>query len=122
LGTRRNIKGEAMNRPVCIIGTRNFGKTGKLIELAEKHFCYLVVRDWRTACRIEEQIRKEGRKMPFPLTYNEFIEGKFYGKGINCFIIDDVETLLRYLARGRKVRGFSVDAGSVEIINLDDER
>ena len=66
-----------MNKPLCIIGGRGSGKTGKLIELAEKHFCYLVVRDWRTACKIRERIRKECRKMPFPLTYDEFIEGKF---------------------------------------------
>ena len=54
-----------MNKPLCIIGERGSGKTGKLIELAEKHNCYIVVRDHPTVERVAEKARREGRKIPF---------------------------------------------------------
>ena len=108
-----------MNKPLCIIGGRGSGKTGKLIELAEKHNCYIVVRDCTTAHRIAERAFLEGRKIPFPLTYHEFIAGEFFGAGISCFLIDDVETLLSYLARGVEVKGFSLDASSTKLLYLN---
>ena len=111
-----------MNKPLCIIGGRGSGKTGKLIELAEKHNCYIVVRNKITTYRVAERARRERRKIPFPLTYDEFMQGQFFFKGIKCFVIDDVEALLWYLARGVEVKGFSLDASSVEIVRLGDNK
>ena len=108
-----------MNKPLCIIGGRSSGKTGKLIELAEKHYCYIVVRDYPTAKRVAKRARREGRKIPFPLTYHEFIAGEFFGTGIRCFLIDDIEALLWYLARGVEVKGFSLDASSTKLLYLN---
>ncbi len=119
LDKKENIKydkKEDMNCPVCIIGEKGTGKTEKLIELAAKDFCYIVVRSESVARQIAERARKKGIDIPFPLTYNEFIKGNFYGRGIRCFVIDDVDALLWHLARGVRVKAFSLDASSVKLL------
>lgn len=106
-------------KTICFQGNKGSGKTTKLIEVADRYFCYLVVRDRRTVFEIERKARKEGKDIPMPLTYDEFINRKFYGKGILCFVIDDVEALLQYMARGVGVRAFSIDTNTIEIVNLN---
>lgn len=102
--------------PICVIGGKGTGKTEKLIELAAKDFSYIVVRNKVVARSITGRARKMGVNIPFPLTYEEFIKGKFCGRGINGFMIDDVDALLWYLARGEKVKAFSLDASSVRLL------
>ena len=104
------------NCPVCIIGGKGTGKTERLIELAAKDFCYIVVRSESVARQIAERAKKKGIDIPFPLTYIQFIRGNFYGRGIRCFVIDDVDALLWYLARGVRVKAFSLDASSVKLL------
>jgi len=103
-------------KPVCIIGGKGSGKTTELIKLAEKHFAYLVVRDRKTAYWVAEKAKQEGKDIPFPLTYDEFIRGRFYRGGIRCFIIDDAGTLLSYMARGVELKAFSIDSSTIVIV------
>ena len=112
---RRN-EGKNNDYPICIIGGRGTGKTEKLIELAAKDFSYIVVRNKMIARSVAKRAREMGVDIPFPLTYDEFIKGKFYGRGIRGFMIDDVDALLWYLARGVKVKALSLDASSVKLL------
>ena len=105
---------------VCFQGTKGTGKTTRLIELADKYFSYVVVPDVRTVRMIERKARKEGKKIPFPITYYEFRTGMFYGPGIKGgFVIDNIERLLWYMAKGVRIRAFSLDTTVVGIVNLD---
>ena len=104
---------------ICIQGDKGSGKTTKLIELADKYFCYLVVRNMKTAQMVKRKAREKGKSIPFPLTYEEFINKDFYEKGINCFIIDDIETFLCWLADEIELKAFSIDTSTVKIVDLN---
>ena len=109
---------------VCFQGSKGVGKTTGLIELADKYFSYMVVENIREVERIERIVREGGKKIPQPLTYYEFITGKFYGRpGIKGgFVIDNIERLLWYMAKGVRIRAFSLDTAAVRIVNLDLKR
>ena len=106
---------------ICFQGDRITGKTTKLIELADRYFSYMVVENMREVERIERIVREGGKKIPQPLTYYEFITGKFYGRpGIKGgFVIDNIEQLLWYMAKGVRIRAFSLDTSVVRVVNLD---
>jgi len=112
-----------MTEMVCFQGDRGTGKTSKLIGLADEHFSYIVVPDTQTVQMVAKKAKEEGRKIPFPVTYHEFTSGKFYGLGIKGgFVVDSVECLLYYMARGVRVRAFSLDTSVVRVVNLDGRR
>ena len=105
---------------ICFQGDRITGKTTKLIELADRYFSYMVVENMREVERIERIAREEGKKIPQPLTYYEFSTGRFYGPGIKGgFVIDNIEWLLWYMAKGVRIRAFSLDTSVVRVVNLD---
>jgi len=105
---------------VCFQGDRITGKTTKLIELADRYFSYMVVENVQTVQWIERKAREEGKKIPQPLTYYEFSTGKFYGAGIKGgFVIDNIERLLCYMAKGVRIRAFSLDTSFVRVVNLN---
>lgn len=94
---------------VIIKGPRQSGKTDELIKLASARKAYLVVFSYAEAQRCQERARSLGLSLYFPLTYEEFIKGDFYGKGARGFLVDDVEDLLRYTARGVEVLAYSIE-------------
>ena len=94
---------------VVIKGPRQSGKTDELIKLAAARRAYLVVSSYREAQRCQERAKSLGLSLYFPLTYEEFTKGDFYGKGLNGLLVDDVENLLRYMARGVEVLAYSIE-------------
>ena len=94
---------------LVIKGPRQSGKTDELIKLAAARKAYLVVFSCREAQRCQERAKSLGLSLYFPLTYEEFVKGDFYGKGLNGLLIDDVEDLLRYMARGVGVIAYSLE-------------
>jgi len=112
-----------MSEIVCFQGSVGAGKTTRLIELADRYFSYVVVPDVRTVQAIARIAGEEGEKIPFPITYYEFSTGRFYGPGIKGgFVIDNIERLLWYMAKGVRIRAFSLDTIAVRIVNLDLKR
>ncbi len=112
-----------MTEIMCFQGDRGTGKTSKLIELADKHFSYIVVPDVQTVQMVAKKAREEGKKIPFPVTYHEFTSGKFYGLGIKGgFVVDNVERLLCCMTRGVRIRAFSLDTSAVRMVNLGERR
>lgn len=86
---------------------RQAGKTTDLIKLAAEHFAYIVCVSHEHAYQLATQARAAGLDIPFPLTFDEFIEGRFFGKGVRGFVIDDVDMLLSRMAHGVPVLAMS---------------
>lgn len=81
-----------------IILGRGKGKTTQLIELSGNTSSYIVCINQRECHRIVSIAREMKIDIPFPLTYDEFINKKYYGKGIKGFLIDNAELLLEYMS------------------------
>lgn len=89
-----------------IYGPRRSGKTTQLIRMAHKHWYYIVVKDMKEARRVSLEAEKLEFKIPFPITYKEFLGQEFYKNGIKGFLIDNADILLQQLAAG-KLEGYS---------------
>jgi hypothetical protein len=83
---------------------RNDGKTTELIKKSAENFSYIVCHDHQEAHRISEQARLMELNIPFPITFNEFLQGQFSGRGINSFLIDNADWLLNSLAKGVEIK------------------
>jgi adenylate kinase family enzyme len=91
----------------AIIGKRGAGKTTRLIRMSAETGCYIVAQiDWVPS--IAEQAKKMGFQIPYPLSYQEFLRGQYYLKGIKGFLIDDVAGLLRDMAPPDSIKAFAV--------------
>lgn len=94
-----------------IIGPRATGKTTKLIEIAAEGFYYIVCRTKEHSGLIFQEAKRMELDIPFPITFDEFRNGRFHGKGIRGFVIDDAEVLLQYLAGSVPVKAVSLFDG-----------
>lgn len=85
-----------------IIGDRGSGKTESLIRMSAESQSYIVARDRRSALGTLRQAEALGLRIPFPLTYDEFLDKAFYrGSPALRFLVDDAEALLARLADGQ---------------------
>lgn len=78
-------------------GKRQQGKTTQLIKIAAENGGYIVCRSKHECGRINDMAHAMGVRIAFPLTYQEFIEKRYHGKGISRFYIDDADVLLQSL-------------------------
>lgn len=88
-------------KPIHVINApAQSGKTTELIKLAAKDWLYIVCINHARARYTFEMARSMGLKIPFPITFDDFRGGQFFGHGINGFLIDDLDEHIRYMARG----------------------
>ena len=97
--------GECMK---IIYGERGDGKTTELIKIAAKDHLYMVCVDHNEAFRVSEQAQEMGLEIPFPLTFHEFVNRKFHGKGIKGFLVDNADLLISFIASGVPVNVVSI--------------
>jgi len=83
---------------------RRSGKTQTLIALCAAQNGYIICRSKRDAVRIMNQAEHMNVVINMPITYSEFLNKEYYGKGIRVFMIDDVDELLQYLSDGIQIR------------------
>ena len=81
-----------------IVGGRGSGKTTYLIEESDATGYYIIVRDKQTASQVFEMAIKMKKNIPFPITYEEFVDKQYYGEGISGFLLDEVISFLQYLS------------------------
>ena len=81
-----------------ILKPRGDGKTTDLIHMSHETGAYIVCRSQETCSMISAMAREQNLDIPFPITYQEFLDGK-YGMWISGFLIDDVDELLQRLSR-----------------------
>lgn len=82
---------------------RGAGKTTDLIYKASGRKGYIVCLDLREARRVVEVAESMDIEINFPLTFDEFIEGRFSGRGCKELFIDNLDMMLNRLARGAVV-------------------
>lgn len=83
-----------------IIRNRQAGKTTEAIRMAHEKNLYIVVSTKNEAGMVRDMAREMGLAIPFPITFEEFIEArKTRGKFIRGYIIDNAERLVQYLAQ-----------------------
>ena len=72
---------------------RQSGKTTQLVMISAETGHYIVTKDHGTA-RYTAMLAKDlGPVIPFPLTYDEFLNHAWNGKTIKGLLIDDLEML-----------------------------
>lgn len=80
---------------------RQTGKTSELIERCSKDKYSLIVAPNKHMCAaIFKQSKELGCSIPYPITFTEFIAGRFQGKQINNFYIDELEMCLNSISKG----------------------
>lgn len=75
------------------------GKTDELIKLSAKNGGYIVCRSMTLSEGILYRAKQLGLRIPMPITYEEFINKRYLGRGIKSFLIDDVDVLLQYMTK-----------------------
>ena len=88
---------------------RQQGKTTAIIRSCAELGGYIVVPTSRDVRRVFDAARDMGLSVPFPITFSEFIGGKFSTK-IECFWIDDIDRCLATVGRGVPIAAVSIDA------------
>ena len=77
---------------------RGKGKTTELIKMAAKENNYIVCIS-QAHCRVLfNQAQSMELDIPFPITFSEFINHEYHGKGINGFMIDNADMLLQQMS------------------------
>lgn len=93
------------------------GKTSDLIEEATKLSGYnlIICRDIRTVQNVWVKILEKKYNLPHPITFDDFINKRYYEKNINAFLIDDADLLLQYISKGVKIYAVSFNKGEEEL-------
>lgn len=89
------------------------GKTTELIKLSSQSHAYIVCMNTQESARIQRQAQEMNLKIPFPITFDEFLQGKFYKAGVKGFLIDNVELLLQSIGRGVPVLACSLSSENI---------
>lgn len=92
-----------------IIGDRGTGKTTELIKISAKTQNYIVCAGFREAAGIEKMAKSMNLKIPFPITYYEFLERKYYSKNINGFLIDDLERFFQVISTRVPINAITIN-------------
>lgn len=78
-----------------ILGTRRQGKTKRLIELCHENGYSIIVCPNRAMCRITFDMAQDmGKPIPMPITFEEFINRRFFERHIEKFYIDELQLCL----------------------------
>lgn len=79
-----------------------------MIKDAAQGFFHMVCFDAREVRRVCKQARSMGLDIPCPLTYEEFVSGKYYAPGIKGFLIDNADMLLQRISENVKIISVSM--------------
>jgi hypothetical protein len=94
-----------------VIRPRQGGKTTEALILAARHGAHIVVPYWEDARRIADLARERQIDIPQPITWCDFIKGRFHGGGVKAFVIDDLDRCLQYAAGTVEVVGATMTDG-----------
>jgi hypothetical protein len=91
-----------------------FGKTMELIRLASEepyglivcHSIDEIVRIWDVALKMKEDKEIENL-LPFPISYRDFLEKRFYEKNVSKIFIDNIDMFIQSLT--------SVEIGAITL-------
>ncbi|GAS92672.1 hypothetical protein [Mycolicibacterium brisbanense] len=80
-----------------IVKPRQGGKSHDVLTLAAEHFSYIVCVDRRHADELWRRAKHRNLDIPQPITWEEFVNGRYHGPGVNSAIIDDLDRCIQRL-------------------------
>ena len=80
-----------------ILRERRAGKTTEIIKRCAKLGGYIVCCNHSRALEVRLIAKKMGLRVPLPITFQEFLDGSYYGKGVKGFHIDDLDVCLQQI-------------------------
>ena len=90
---------------------RQQGKTTEAIKLAARHHCYIICLDRQQVQYVARLARELNLNIPFPLTWQEFVDKRYYGQNINGFVIDNINQCLQSMTNV-KIEAITVESES----------
>lgn len=91
---------------IKIFKKRGGGKTMDLIDKSAETGAYIVCLNQNEASRIAAIAQEKNKDIPFPLTFEEFDEHQYHGKGVKGFLIDNLDMFIAW--KSHLVIGFSI--------------
>ena len=76
---------------------RQGGKTTDLVKLAAEEFLYVVCPDQAQVFYVARMARDMGLDIPVPLTWEDFTEGTYNGRGVRGFVIDNLDMCIQQM-------------------------
>lgn len=94
-----------------VLRGRGGGKTTELIRISARTNSYIVAMSRDEAGRIFAQAQAMGLNIPYPITFDNFLDHQYSSWGIRDFLIDNADVLLQRLSRGVNIVAVSVTDG-----------
>jgi hypothetical protein len=88
---------------------RQTGKTTELIKEAAKKDLYMVCMNKDTVNRVVEEAVRMDLHINYPLTFSEFFNHRFNGRGIKGFLIDDADMLIKEMSKGVPIEAIVIN-------------
>lgn len=85
------------------------GKTTELIKRCAENGGYIVSANSMRARHAYEMAKELGYKIPYPLTFDELLEKRYYPQGVKKIYIDDAMELIQRIAKGLEVETVAID-------------
>lgn len=85
------------------------GKTTELIKMCANLGGYIVCRDKIAAEQTAKMAKDLNFNIPYPMTFDELLSGKYHAKGVRRVYIDNADLLLQKLAKGIEVEAITMD-------------
>jgi len=97
-----------------IITERGGGKTTELIKLANKRGLYIVCQNPDNLASYAQRLKID---IYHPLSFDEYLDGRFNGRAIKEIIIDNADDLLKYVAQklGTRISAISITNEDYEV-------
>lgn len=78
-----------------VSGARRTGRTTAMIRTAAESFAYIVCPDRRQVQHIQRMAQEMGVDILFPITWDDFVNGRYYGRGVRGFVIDNLDLCIQ---------------------------
>jgi len=96
-------------------GPPGSGKTQELIQTAAETGAWIACHDRSECSRLFRLAKAQGTPIEFPITHGDLRRGAF-GRVVSAILVDDVGALLRSLCKEAVLGGWSMTAGTAEVL------
>lgn len=98
------------------------GKTTELIKRCAENGGYIVSATQARAMFVFQFAKSLGYNIPFPITFDELMHGRYLGKGVRKIYIDDALELIQAIAKGLEVEAVAINDLPEEIKKTKQEK
>ena len=94
-----------------IIEPRRAGKTTQAIKIAAEDYSYVVCYNRNEADRVWRESLDLSCDIPHPITFDDLLKGRYYGRGIKGFVIDNADYVLQELCGRVELKAITLNKG-----------